>query len=308
MDIIIGKYVATNSLIHKIDPRLKILFNITYVVLFFVVSHFVTLIILFSVLALAFILATKSPLKLIKMLKMPLVVGIVIFLVNSFVLKEENIKNSLSALPEYLQPQIKDLVASVYYVSPNNSIFVVSYIGIMRAVTISFRIYNMIIVTTILTFTTKPILLTKAIEDLLYPFKLIKLPVNIFAMIISIALRFVPTILSEANRIMKAQASRGVDFKNGKGSEKIKAMVTLTIPLFVIAFQRAEDLGNAMETRGFEPYAKRTRYRVLKLKWFDYLFFLFLAGIIIGISFLETNFDNIAANLPLWYQYTYIKF
>jgi energy-coupling factor transport system permease protein len=91
-------------------------------------------------------------------------------------------------------------------------------------------------------------------------------PVHIIALIISIALRFIPTLLEESQRIMKAQASRGVDFKNGNYKSKAKSLITLIIPLFVSAFAKAEDLGNAMETRGYDPYEKRTKYREYPIK------------------------------------------
>lgn len=137
----------------------------------------------------------------------------------------------------------------------------------------------MIIITTILTSTTKPIDLTRGLEDLMLPLKIIKFPVHIIAMIIAIALRFIPTLLEESQRIMKAQASRGVDFKNGGPRAKVKSTVTLIIPLFVTSFSKAEDLGNAMETRGYDPYAKRTRYRKYSIKYFDII----TLGIILGM-------------------------
>lgn len=124
------------------------------------------------------------------------------------------------------------------------------------------RMYVMMVAMTLMIATTKPTALTRAIEDLLIPLKLIRVKVHIIAMIISIALRFIPTLLEEAQRIMKAQASRGVDFKNGNIKAKIKSLVTLIIPLFVSAFAKAEDLANAMEVRGYDPYQKRIRYRV----------------------------------------------
>jgi len=139
----------------------------------------------------------------------------------------------------------------------------------------------MILTTSMLTATTKPLALTKAIEDILLPFKLIKVPVHIIAMIISIALRFIPTLLEEAQRIMKAQASRGVDFKNGGIKAKAKSMITLIIPLFVSAFAKAEDLGNAMETRGYDPYEKRTRYRAYPIKTSDIVTMIIVASLII---------------------------
>lgn len=147
----------------------------------------------------------------------------------------------------------------------------------------------MIIITTLLTATTKPVALTKAIEDLLLPLKLIFIPVHIIAMIISIALRFIPTLLEEAQRIMKAQASRGVDFKNGNIKSKAKSMVTLIIPLFVSAFAKAEDLGNAMETRGYNPYEKRTRYRTYPVRVIDIFVGLFVIGMVVVVALLFNN-------------------
>ena len=131
------------------------------------------------------------------------------------------------------------------------------------------RLVLMISLTMILTSTTTPLDLTYAIEWYLTPFKIIKVPTHEIAMTISIALRFIPTLLDETDRIMKAQASRGVDFQNGKFREKVKAIISLIVPLLVSAFQRSEELANAMEARGYNPGAKRTRYRILKWKWLD---------------------------------------
>jgi energy-coupling factor transport system permease protein len=118
----------------------------------------------------------------------------------------------------------------------------------------------MITLTTILTATTQPLEITLGLEDLLYPLRLIGIPVYIFSTIISIALRMIPTLIDEAGRIMKAQASRGVDFKHGRIIEKAKAMTSLIIPLLVSSFQKAEDLAAAMDARGYDPNQKRTRY------------------------------------------------
>jgi energy-coupling factor transport system permease protein len=130
---------------------------------------------------------------------------------------------------------------------------------------IVFRLVLMIGLTLMLTGTTRPLDLTYAIEWYLTPFKVIRFPTHEVAMTIAIALRFIPTLLDETMRIMKAQASRGVDFMGGKFSEKIRAIVSLIVPLFISAFQRSEELANAMEARGYDPQAKRTRYR--QLKW-----------------------------------------
>ena len=129
----------------------------------------------------------------------------------------------------------------------------------------------MIMITTCLTATTKPLEMTLGIEDLLKPFEKIHVPSHEIAMLISIALRFIPDLIDETNRIIKAQESRGVDLKEGKFSERIMAILSLVVPLFVSAFQRAEDLANAMEARGYAPGEKRTRYKVLKMETRDHL-------------------------------------
>lgn len=133
------------------------------------------------------------------------------------------------------------------------------------------RLALMIMITTILTATTKPLELTLAIEDLLKPFQVIHVPAHEIAMMISIALRFIPTLIEETQRIMKAQASRGVDMENGKLMEKVRAILSLIVPLFVSAFQRAEDLAYAMEARGYIPNRPRSRYKQLKMSGKDYL-------------------------------------
>ena len=123
----------------------------------------------------------------------------------------------------------------------------------------------MIMLTTVLTATTKPLELTLGLEDLMAPLKVIHVPAHEIAMMISIALRFIPTLIEETQRIMKAQASRGVDMEEGSLKEKVMAILSLIVPLFVSAFQHADDLANAMEARGYVPSQTRTRYQQLKM-------------------------------------------
>ena len=143
--------------------------------------------------------------------------------------------------------------------------------AVYQTVYIAVRLMFMIVITTILTATTKPLDLTLGIEKLLHPFEKIGLPAHIIAMMISIALRFIPTLIEETQRIMKAQASRGVDLENGKIGEKVMAILSLIVPLFVSSFDRADQLANAMEARGYDPNQKRTRYKVLKMQKADYI-------------------------------------
>ena len=138
--------------------------------------------------------------------------------------------------------------------------------------------------TTVLTSTTKPLELTFALEWLLYPLNYIKIPVHVIAMTLSLALRFIPTLMEEAQKIMRAQASRGVDFKEGKLKEKFRAIISLIIPLFVSCFIRSGELADAMEARGYDPLAKRTKFERRLWNYKDtlglILITLFLGGII----------------------------
>lgn len=203
----------------------------------------------------------------------------------------------------FYDPKIKE------YVSWNVSWFKflkfsVTPFSVFRSFFAGFRIYGIILITTILTYSTKPILLTKAIEDLLFPLRILKIPVSIFAMIISITFRFIPTLLDEAERIMKAQSSRGVDFKNGRFSEKIKSLISLVIPLFVVAISKAWELSESMETRSYDPYGRRTRYRKLKLRLTDIIF---LFGTIL-ILILVVLISKQIIPLPYWIAISYIKY
>ena len=145
------------------------------------------------------------------------------------------------------------------------------------------RLMLMISLTMILTSTTKPMDMTYAFEWYMTPLKPIHFPVHEIAMTLSIALRFIPTLLDETERIMKAQASRGVDFNHGGIFRRFAAVIALIIPLFVSALERSEELANAMIVRGYDPKAKRTRYRLLRFSWRDLLAFLFIGGIFAGI-------------------------
>lgn len=141
--------------------------------------------------------------------------------------------------------------------------------GLFSAVTILLRIINLITLSSLLTLTTKPTDLSNGLESLMKPLKIIGVNVSIFAMMISIALRFIPTLINEANRILKAQASRGVDFQEGNLNDKVKQIISLLIPMFVISYRRAGDLANAMEARGYIPGAERSKLNELKYRKTD---------------------------------------
>lgn len=165
-------------------------------------------------------------------------------------------------------------VFNVLFIQSGNLIVSLGFIkiydqAVYQSAYIFLRLIIIIIMTTILTATTKPLDLTLGLEHLLTPLKKVGFPAHEIAMMISIALRFIPTLMEETQRIMKAQASRGVDFQEGTLKEKILSIISLIIPLFISAFQKAEDLANAMESRNYNPDAKRTRYKQLKWKVAD---------------------------------------
>ena len=260
-----GKYYPGNSILHKMDPRIKIFGNILMIVLVFLIEDFSMLAVLLVLPIVGYLVSGLPKRGLISIIKPTIYIGIFLFIINIFITKY-NGTNSHNDI--------------WYDLDLHWWNFWISYAATNRTLLIMARIFIMIITTTLLTSTTKPMSLAKGIEDLLLPLKIIRVPVHIIAMIISIALRFIPTLLEETQRIMKAQSSRGVDFKNGNIKSKVKALITLIIPLFVSSFTKAEELGNAMETRGYDPYAKRTRYRVLKIKWFDIALLITLLGLL----------------------------
>ena len=263
MNITIGKYIPGESFVHRLDPRVKLFTNIIFIVLVFLAKTLLMEVILVAPLMFAFIAASLKLKQLIKMIIPVLFIGTFLFVVNIFVIKQDA-KVPIEIYANWWKLNISDKAVG-------------------KTLLIMIRIYTMIVATTILTATTRPSALTRAIENFLWPLKLLFIPVHIIAMIISIALRFIPTLLEESQRIMKAQASRGVDFKNGGPKTKAVAMVTLIIPLFVSAFAKADDLGNAMETRGYDPYEKRTKYRAYPPKPIDFIVSTIILGLLVVV-------------------------
>ncbi|MBG0730980.1 energy-coupling factor transporter transmembrane protein EcfT [Mycoplasma sp. 'Moose RK'] len=315
MQISIAKYVPRDTIIHRMDPRLKIAFNILFAVLFFITDHLLTVAILLVLTLVFFFITTRRIKQIFTLLKLPIILFLIMIVIYGFIIDQKNIDNILGIsktqkLPTYevvgLNPQqTSDFVN--WKLTKTNLFgkveFSIGTVSIIRSFVLAIRIYGMIISTTILTYSTKPFLLTKAIEDLILPLRLLFIPTHIIAMIISIAIRFIPTLLLEAARIMKAQSSRGVDFKHGKIKDKVKSLVTLIIPLFVLAFSRAEDLSNAMDVRGYDVYSKRSRYRKLVFCKNDYIFVLIFISLIALTVLMKNNVIPIST-LPKWWLYT----
>ncbi|MBR2849188.1 MAG: energy-coupling factor transporter transmembrane protein EcfT [Mycoplasmataceae bacterium] len=292
MKINIGRYIPGDSIIHKMDARIKLFSNISFIVLFFLANTFILQAILVFPLLISFIIATRKPLHLLKMMIMPIIVGFFILIINMFVL-------DTSDNTHQLQP------GEIFNWKVNwwwnwKGIVKIDYVIVMTTLSVVFRIYAIMLTMTLLTLSTQSVLITKALDFYFYPLKLIKIPVHIFTMIITIAFRFVPTLVDEASRIFKAQASRGMDFKNGSIKTKINSVIVLIIPLFVSSFTKADDLANAMETRGYDPYLKRTSYRSWKLGWFDFIALIGVIAFVVLSSLLITNPNGIF-NFPQWW-------
>ena len=261
-----GRYSFRNTFVHNLDARNKIFLMLLFMVgIFFQFNMWSTALIMsgiYIIILLALMLISRVSLwSLIKSLG-----GLwmlVIFLMIIYIFVPTN------------NPKLP--------VAFNIGTLEVRWDAFCQAGYIVMRLVLMISLTMILTSTTKPMDMTYAFEWYMTPLKPIRFPVHEIAMTLSIALRFIPTLLDETERIMKAQQSRGVDFNHGGIFKRFGAIIALIIPLFVSALERSEELANAMIVRGYDPRAKRTRYRLLRFSWRDIIAFLFIGGIFAGI-------------------------
>ena len=283
-NITLGKYVPYNSFIHRLDPRSKLLSMIVLMVCIFfkfasVPMNFLMYGVLFIFIYIIMRIAHIKLRMLFSQLKAMWVMILILLIINILVKGDP----SMGTIDVFNTGWI------IYYSAIYNTLYIV------------FRLIIMLGLTLVLTATTKPLELTNALEWFMAPLKVIRFPVHEIAMTISLALRFIPTLLEETDRIMKAQASRGVDFQNGKFSEKIRAIISLIVPLFISALQRSEELANAMEARGYDPSAKRTKYRVSKWKVGDTISSLVVLLILGGcIALMITKLDLVSLIISLF--------
>ena len=247
----LGKYINKDTLIHRLDPRGKFVMLIILMVVVFLINPSISQYQIvgwasyatFLIFLLILYKIAKLKLKMIfNSLKPMWFMIIFLFIVNIFVYKDGTL-----LIPKWW-------------------IFEIHLDAVLQTLKIFLRLLLLIMLSTLFTATTKPLDITIAIDDLFAWLKIFKVNVSILSMIISLALRFIPTILDETYKIMKAQASRGVDFKNGKFKEKVIAITSLIIPLFISAISRSDELANALTARNYNPLAKRSKYRQLKWK------------------------------------------
>ena len=240
-DVAFGQYYPTKSYVHNLDPRLKIVFLIAYIVAIFLAKNFYGLACCFLILALAIGFSRVPVLRFFKAIKC-----------NLFL-------NIFTTLKE----------------------------GILFSVFLVIRLVLLITCSSLLTYTTTPVALTDGIESLLFPLTLIRFPVRELAQIMSIALRYIPILIDETERIMNAQKARGANFESGGLVSRVKAVIPVLIPLLLSSFRRAEELGDAMEARCYTGGRKRTKYKKLRFTWRDLIAFLFGAALITGVVLLN---------------------
>lgn len=251
-DISLGRYYDTGSIFHKLDPRVKVILYMIYLIAIFMVKSTEGLLLL-GIVTIIQVVVAKIPLKILKNTVSPMIpLALFIFVLNVFTLKNG-----------------KELWHWKF-------LLITDY-GLQRAVLMALRLVFLIVSTSVLlTLTTTPLKIADALEKLFSPLKVIKVPVHEMSMMMSIALRFIPTLIEETNKIMKAQISRGADYDTGTFINRIKGYITVLIPLFISSFKRAEELATAMDARCYRGGEGRTKLNPLKLEAKD---------VIIGIIF-----------------------
>lgn len=243
-DITIGQYIPGDSPVHKLDPRIKIIITFAFITLLFVVGNYFSYLYIVAFMAFVLALSKISVNYIFRGLK-PLVVIIALTVIlNAFMTQGEVLYKFWG--------------------------FAITREGLYQAGFMGLRLIFLITGASLLTLTTSPIALTDGIEKLLNPFKRIGVPAHELAMMMTIALRFIPTLLEETDKIMKAQMARGADFETGNLVRRAKAMVPLLVPLFISAFRRADELAVAMEARCYRGGENRTRMKQLRLEFRDY--------------------------------------
>ena len=262
-DITLGQYFPGKSVVHRLDPRTKLILLIVYIVTLFTADNWVSYGIVFAFLATT-IAISKIPVKAIVRGMKPLVV-VLIF---------TGILNLLFTAGETVLLQFWRITITLE--------------GVIRAVFMVARILMLISGTFLLTYTTSPIALTDGLESLLGPLKAIRLPVHELAMMMCIALRFIPTLIEETDKIMSAQKARGADFESGRFMQRIKALVPNLVPLFISAFRRADELATAMECRCYQGGDGRTKMKLLRYRLTDYKTFLLGLLLLVAVFFLRS--------------------
>ncbi|SCG84071.1 cobalt/nickel transport system permease protein [Proteiniborus sp. DW1] len=244
-NITIGQYFPGDTIIHRLDPRVKLLATFAFIIALFFINSFYPYILVVAFILVA-IKLSKVPLNyVLKGLKPLILIISITFLINLFMTKGE----------------------ILFEIGPLD----VTKEGLIQATFMALRLIFLVMGTSLLTLTTSPISLTDGIESLLKPLSKVGVPAHELAMMMTIALRFIPTLLEETDKIMKAQMARGADFESGNIMNRAKSLVPLLVPLFVSAFRRADELAMAMEARCYRGGENRTRMKELKFEKLDFI-------------------------------------
>ena len=261
-DITLGQFFPGNSPIHRLDPRTKLVMLLVYIVALFVAVSWISYAVMLAFLIAEVAISRIPPKNIIRGMKPLVVILIFTGVLNIFFTEGSHVLVSFWGLKITLE-------------------------GLERAFFMVIRILMLITGTFLLTYTTSPIALTDGLESLLSPLKVIKLPVHELSMMMCIALRFIPTLIEETDKIMCAQKARGADFETGKLMERVKALIPILVPLFISAFRRADELATAMECRCYHGGEGRTKMKLLRYMRRDYLTYcvgVLLLGCIITLA------------------------
>ena len=260
-DITIGQFFPGNSLLHRMDPRVKLALTFAYIIVVFLPHNWVGLGLALGFLVLCVLLSHIPPRLIVKGLKPVLPLLLFTSLINIFYVKGT--------------PVVSFWVLTI------------SREGIYTAVFIALRILCLIAASSLLTYTTSPTTLTDALERLMSPLKWLRVPVHEIAMMMTIALRFIPTLIEETDKIMSAQKARGADMENGNLLQRVRALIPVLVPLFVSSFRRAYDLATAMECRCYHGGEGRTRMKQLHLGMRDVLALIVMA--VLAVALIVSN-------------------
>ena len=265
-DITLGQYFPGGTIVHRLDPRTKLILTIVYITALFMATDVLAFALMFVVLAV------------------------------SLSLSKIKLKTALRGIRPIIIILLFTMVLNIFFTRGDTVLFqirgiVISREGLFRAVFMTARLIMLIVGTFLLTYTTSPIALTDGLEKILNPLKKIRLPIHELAMMMSIALRFIPTLIEETDKIMSAQKARGADFETGGLIKRAKAVLPIIVPLFVSAFRRADELAVAMESRCYHGGEGRTRMKTLKTAPRDY-YALFFGAIVVAAVVLLRRIDS----------------
>ena len=260
-DITLGQYFPGNSIIHRLDPRTKLIMLVVYIVALFMAKGWVAYAVLFAGLVWVIKISTIPPKSIVKCMKPLVMILVFTGVLNLFFTQEGTLLVDFWIIKIYSG-------------------------GLSRAAMMVARILMLITCTFLLTYTTSPIALTDGLEALMNPLKKVGVPVHELSMMMCIALRFIPTLIEETDKIMCAQKARGADFENGSLIERAKALIPILVPLFISAFRRADELATAMECRCYQGGEGRTKMKLLRYHREDFISFGIAAALVAAVVLL----------------------